>query len=396
MLKEDGYGFEPEPFSPFCRRLVYGPRPLGRSWAAFFGYIYIQDRSSMLPPLALAPEAGDRVLDMCASPGSKSGFIAQLVGPGGFVLSNEPSRRRLATLKANLARLNLLQVATCSHPGESLPLPDGSWSHILLDAPCSGWGTAGKHPEVLKLWQGNKLNGLVALQRRLLEGACRLLAPDGRLVYSTCTTNSAENEEQIAYAVSTLGLVPECISDFPGIFRTGDARSPWLQVDGDKSGAQGFFMACLRKPISGNISAEKPDGRALRAKGRNIDKALLRSPSLDPGLLPAGRTVVFGNSVRFLPEKSRLPAEFSWQGALLGRLTGGRVVAEPGLRALCPVPDPNAVVIESLSDLARLVSGQNLATGQPGRDAALWWRDLPLGRVQLRNGHAISRFGRTP
>lgn len=86
LLRAQGYEFEPEPFSPFCRRLLCEPRPLGSSLAAFFGYIYIQDRSSMLPPLALAPRQGEAVLDMCASPGSKTGFLGQLTGPDGFVL----------------------------------------------------------------------------------------------------------------------------------------------------------------------------------------------------------------------------------------------------------------------------------------------------------------------
>ena len=88
LLEEEGFRFEPEPFSACCRRLTAEPRPLGSSLAAFFGLIYIQDRSSMLPPLALAPEKGAAVLDMCASPGSKTGFLAQLVGPGGFLLAN--------------------------------------------------------------------------------------------------------------------------------------------------------------------------------------------------------------------------------------------------------------------------------------------------------------------
>ena len=101
LLRAQGYAFEPEPFSPWCRRLCVEPRPLGASLAAFFGYIYIQDRSSMLPPLALAPSTGAAVLDMCASPGSKTGFLAQLVGTEGFVLGNEPSSaRRIRTCSA--------------------------------------------------------------------------------------------------------------------------------------------------------------------------------------------------------------------------------------------------------------------------------------------------------
>ena len=71
----------------------------------------------MLPPLALNPRPGDRVLDVCASPGSKTGLLAQLVGPTGLVLGNEPTRPSLANLRRNLAGLNLLQAATCSWPG---------------------------------------------------------------------------------------------------------------------------------------------------------------------------------------------------------------------------------------------------------------------------------------
>ena len=177
-IRDRGYEFEPEPFSPFCRRLLCEPRPLGSSLAAFFGYIYIQDRSSMLPPLALAPRQGEAVLDMCASPGSKTGFLGQLTGPDGFVLGNELSRARLATLRANLHACNLPHVGTCSFEGQALPLTPGTWDAIQLDPPCSGWGTVEKNPQVLKLWQGDKLKGLVGLQQLLLAHAARLLRPD--------------------------------------------------------------------------------------------------------------------------------------------------------------------------------------------------------------------------
>ncbi|MBD5417808.1 MAG: RsmB/NOP family class I SAM-dependent RNA methyltransferase, partial [Desulfovibrio sp.] len=259
LLRAQGYAFEPEPFSPFCRRLVAEPVPLGRSLAAFFGYIYIQDRSSMLPPLALAPAPGGAALDMCASPGSKTGFLAQLVGAGGFVLANEPNPARLATLRANLQACNLLQASTCAFPGERLPLRPGSWGHILLDPPCSGWGTAEKHPATLRLWREDKLGPLVSLQRRLLRHAATLLAPGGRLLYSTCTTNEAENEAQVRFAEEELGLTRVPLAPFPGFtFEERPGGGGTLRVDGARSGAQGFYLALLRAPEDGPAREAPP------------------------------------------------------------------------------------------------------------------------------------------
>lgn len=114
LLRAQGYDFEVEPFFSGSRRLTREPAPLGSSLAAFFGYIYIQDRSSMLPPLALAPDSGSAALDMCASPGGKTGLLTLLVGADGFVLGNEPSKNRLATLRRNVRSMNSLCCARAS------------------------------------------------------------------------------------------------------------------------------------------------------------------------------------------------------------------------------------------------------------------------------------------
>ncbi len=259
LLISQGFVFEPEPFSPWCFKLLHEPFSLGASAAGRFGLLYIQDRSSMLPPLALAPQPGDAVLDMCASPGGKTSFLAQLTGPSGFVLGNEPSQDRLTTLRQNLHRMNMAQAATCSYKGEQLPLPDEAWSSILLDPPCSGWGTVEKNPQVLTLWKPEKVEPLITLQRQLLTKAARLLAPGGRLLYSTCTTNPAENEEQAAWAAETLGLSILPLTPFPG-FRFHEATradaAGTLRVDGHGSEAQGFYLALLTKPPQSGDSGE--------------------------------------------------------------------------------------------------------------------------------------------
>lgn len=418
LLRAQGYEFEPEPFSPFCRRLLCEPRPLGSSLAAFFGYVYIQDRSSMLPPLALAPRQGEAVLDMCASPGSKTGFLGQLTGPDGFVLGNELSRARLATLRANLHACNLSHVGTCSFEGQALPLTPGTWDAIQLDPPCSGWGTVEKNPQVLKLWQGDKLKGLVGLQQLLLAHAARLLRPGGRVVFSTCTTNDDENEAQVRFAEEELGLVREHLTPFEGfVWEQRPGGEGTLRVDGERSAAQGFYVALLRKPADAPLPelppvSAGPDARTAArnaARGRNrrdarpalpqgqvVSRSALAGPCCDPGRLPAGEARIYGEQVRFIPAHADLllPPGFTWQGALLGRMAGGRLHMAPRLRCLLPaVPDPaHSLVLDDISDITALLSGQSRQTGLAGNEAALWWRDLPLARMMLKQGRATLSF----
>lgn len=405
LLRAQGYAFEPEPFSPWCRRLCVEPRPLGASLAAFFGYIYIQDRSSMLPPLALAPSTGAAVLDICASPGSKTGFLAQLVGTEGFVLGNEPSSARLATLRANLHTCNWPHAATCSYEGQALPLTPESWDWILLDPPCSGWGTAGKNPRVLTLWQGDKVKTLTGLQQLLLARAARLLRPGGRLVYSTCTTNDEENEAQVRYAEDTLGLRRVPLSPFEGfVWQRRPGGEGTLRVDGEKSGAQGFYVALFTKDTAtmptGEDSEERARASGWRAAGRHVARERLLGPCFDPGLLPPGDVMLFGEQVRFVPRQAEgIPPACRWQGGLLGRLGKRGFVPAPRLRLCLPGSDGNAptgeaaLVLEDVCEIEALLTGQSRHTGLAGTEAALWWRDLPLGRVSLKQGRVLAAFG---
>lgn len=398
LLEAQGYRFIPEPFSPWARRLVEEPKPLGGSLAAFFGLIYIQDRSSMLPPVALAPAEGSAVLDMCASPGSKTGFLAQLVGGGGFVLGNEPNRSRLATLRQNLFTLNLLHAATCSYPGESLPLPDGSWDNIQLDPPCSGWGTVERNPQVLKLWQGDKIRPLIALQRQLLAEAARLLRPGGRVVYSTCTTNVDENEAQVRFAIETLGLEPDPLEPPPGfVFAAPELPGceGVLRVDPQGSGAQGFFVAAFRRPSSGVAPLAVPVA-PLKATPLHADELAL--PGVRPDLLPEGQVSIFGDTAHFLPRQAleRLPASFRWQGCAIGKANKNGLRLLPRLRSLMPTPEeaPGTCAIpldiDELESIAALLSGRSLMLPdvKEGREACLYWRGLPLCRLRIKPGSA--------
>lgn len=400
LLHEQGYAFEPEPFASFCYRLLEEPRPLGSSLAAFFGYVYIQDRSSMLPPLALAPQEGASVLDMCASPGSKTSLLAQLCGPRGFVLGNEVNPTRLGTLRANLRQMNLIQVGTTCNSGEDIDLPAGQLACIQLDPPCSGWGTAEKHPQVLTLWQGDKCQPLIALQQALLRKATTLLAPGGKLVYSTCTTNEAENEAQVRFAEEECGLVREHLAPFAGFsFEERPGGEGTLRVDGSQSEAQGFYIAALRKPLDAVAEPSDPgdtgaDAQTAADRGRELAHDKLAGPCFDPDLLPPGQVFLFGDAVRFVPQGAQW-LTLPWQGALLGKLVGGAFSPDARLRCCLRPPQDapeHSLVLDDIADITALLAGQSRKTGLTGRQAGLWWRDLPLGILSLKQGRALAAF----
>lgn len=386
LLTAEGFQFEPEPFSSWCRKLLAEPFPLGSSLAAYFGYIYIQDRSSMLPSLALGITEGSVILDMAASPGSKTGFLAQLAGEKGFVLANEPSASRLGTLRANLRRTNLLQTGTCSHDGATLPLFAHSWPHILLDPPCSGWGTAEKNPKTLTIWRQDNIAALVNIQRRLLTKAAELLAPGGRLLYSTCTTNKAENEAQTAYAVEKLGLVPLKLPLFPG-FSFRESSLYGITIDGPQSGAQGFYLSLLTRE-----NGETEAGDTFKNK-HPLPQNSLAGPVLDPDLLPPGQTGLFRNTVRFLPARSfTLPQKLSWQAPPLGSMHGTHFSPLSGLRTLLPPPtlSPRQIVFEDVKTIRALLSGTAIATGLENGLAGIWWHNLPLAIARIKNGRILA------
>ncbi len=396
LLAAEGYAPRPLPFASWALRAGAEPRPLGVALAARFGLIYIQDPSSMLPPLMLDPPPGAAVLDLCASPGGKTGLLARLVGPRGLVLGNEPNPSRLDTLRRNLARSGLLNTATCRHPGQDIPLPDAAWSHILLDPPCSGWGTADKHPRVMAMWHGDKTAPLIRLQRELLARAARLLAPGGRLLYSTCTTNPAENEDQVAWAVAGLGLVPKPLVP-PAGFVLREPSRPEAQgclcVSPEQHASQGFFLALLTRPgLEDNMSGPAPADTG-DLPGRPLDPS--GAGPADLSALPPGAIWEFKDRALFLHAQAlrRLPASLRWQGAPVGRVKGGSLHPDPLARGLAPPPSDQDVDLTDPADLSRLLMGQSLDLPGDAAFPVLRFRGRALGWLR-RKGRRVLWTGR--
>jgi NOL1/NOP2/sun family putative RNA methylase len=164
----------------------------GKMIEHMLGHIHIQEEVSMIPPLLLDPKPDEKVLDLCAAPGSKTTQISQAMNNQGLVIANEPSLARVTSLRANCERLGAINVAITRYDGRRFP--DHQFDRILVDAPCSSEGTARKDLKVLNRCSIKRSLDLQILQLGLLSRAAALLRVGGTLIYSTCTYAPEENE----------------------------------------------------------------------------------------------------------------------------------------------------------------------------------------------------------
>lgn len=190
------------------------------------GLYYIQEPSAMLPAQLLAARPGDRVLDLCAAPGGKTVRLATDMENRGLLLSNDINPKRIKALIKNIEISGITNaVVTNESPVKLSRVYEKFFNKILLDVPCSGEGMFRKDPDAVKSWTKYKAEELQGLQREIFESAYRMLAPGGTMVYSTCTFNPEENEQNIAYFLQTY---PDLyLKDIPKQFGIEPGRPEW-------------------------------------------------------------------------------------------------------------------------------------------------------------------------
>ncbi len=191
------------------------PGELGNAIEHILGYYYIQEISSMLSVIALFPNPGEFVLDICASPGSKTTQIAAKMENQGTIIANDLKMDRIAILASNLERCGVSNtiitrndaIGLCSKLSKS----NFKFDKILLDAPCSGEGTLRSSPKTFIMWNPKVVEKFSRQQKKFLAFALKCLNPGGTLVYSTCTHSPEENEEVIDFAVKNFPVKVESI-----------------------------------------------------------------------------------------------------------------------------------------------------------------------------------------
>ncbi len=226
------------------------------------GAMWVQDAAAALPARLLAAQPGERVADLCAAPGGKTG---QLAASGAVVTAVERDPNRMRRMEENLRRWRL--GARLVQADAATWQPDDVFDAVLLDAPCSATGTIRRHPDIPRLKRPQDVRAMTRAQDRLLSAAPRLLRSGGRLIYAVCSLQPEEGPERVAAALAggqwrlepftpaELVALPEARTE-EGFLRTHPGM--WAE----RGGMDGFFAARLVR-ITGNGEAQRHDGARM-------------------------------------------------------------------------------------------------------------------------------------
>ncbi|MFH0953545.1 MAG: 16S rRNA (cytosine(967)-C(5))-methyltransferase RsmB [Verrucomicrobiota bacterium] len=240
-LETGGIHARPHAFAPGrCLVLPHGVR-IADLPGYSDGWFAVQDPSTMAAVELLEARPGERVLDACAAPGGKTGLLAELMQGQGALVAMDPAAQRLAPLRENLARLGwgfvtVIQGAVndpvavrkaCAESGQ-----EAHFQAILLDVPCTNTGVVRRRPDARWRFSLERLGQACETQRVILDGASALLGAGGRMVYSTCSLEPEENEEQVR----------RWLAAHPGFTLAGERR-----LFPPDSGTDGMYGARLVK-----------------------------------------------------------------------------------------------------------------------------------------------------
>jgi 16S rRNA (cytosine967-C5)-methyltransferase len=216
------------------------------------GLVFVQDEASQLVPLLVDPQPGERILDLCASPGGKTTAMAAAMGDDGLIVACDVRPRRVELLRhtvktSGASRVRVLQVDSRG------PLPMGpGFDRVLVDAPCSGLGTIRRDPDIRWRRRADQLPAFANDQIRLLDRAAAVVRPGGRLVYATCSSEPEENEDVVDRFLAAhpdVDLVDLRAEPLPAVLRAFVDDRGMFRTLPFRDGLEAFFGASfVRRP----------------------------------------------------------------------------------------------------------------------------------------------------
>ncbi|RUS47869.1 RNA methyltransferase [Cohnella sp. AR92] len=383
------------------------------------GLLYIQEPSAMIAAELLDPQPGELVLDLAAAPGGKTTQIAGKLAGRGLLVANEIHAGRAKILAENVERMGIRNaVVTNAAPDELSTRWPEAFDRIMLDAPCSGEGMFRKDDGAVAEWSPAAVDVCVGRQRSILPDAARMLKRGGRLVYSTCTFNRAENEETIAWF----------LSEHPDFVLLKEERMWPHQLEGE-----GHYAAVLERAATAvnatdiEYETSRPQAQESRSKpksrpskGRRSDSSasssqtpaaameLFRQFAREalPGfaLSPDGEPLLFGDALYWLPTPAGSPLRSDTLAGLrtprpglhLGDVLKGRFEPSHALAMAACATDAarSADYAPDSHEAAAYLRGESLPAPDP---AVKGWglltvMGLPLGWFKASDGQLKNRL----
>lgn len=239
------------------------------------GAYYVQDASSMIyyeltKKIITFLGNPERVtlLDLCAAPGGKTTAMIDALPDGSRVVANEYVAKRAGILRENLSRWGYPLATVTNRESKAFAKEGGAFDIVAVDAPCSGEGMMRKEPAAIEQWSPRLIEQCAALQKEILANAAECVAPGGFLIYSTCTFNRLENEENVEYAVRELGLEsvdPFFPTEWNLLHAIGSDVHAFRFMP-HRTRGEGLFLTLLRKPGDFEPSSFSPANRKKESR----------------------------------------------------------------------------------------------------------------------------------
>jgi len=251
------------------------------------GAYYVQESSSMFLHLVLKSiliqlSKPLKVLDLCAAPGGKSTLINSLLNENDLLVSNEIIRSRVDVLDENLMRWGQPNVFISNNDPKDFSALSTFFDVVLVDAPCSGEGLFRKDKKAIDEWSESNVQLCAGRQQRIIEDVLPSLKPGGFLIYSTCTFNQKENEENVKWMMDEFGLlnIKIDIKSHQTINQSTDQQITAFRFFPHKVKGEGLFMAVLQKPHDMNVTPKYREQKLTFVHRKNLDeiKGWLKNP----------------------------------------------------------------------------------------------------------------------
>ena len=246
-MKKSGVRVKKHPYLPYAFEILNAE---GISALPGFteGLFMVQDVSSMLVCEAADIKKGDRVIDVCASPGGKALHAAEKLQGTGFVSARDLTEYKAEMIRDNIRRMNVKNVEAFVSDARQLREEDVETADVLLcDLPCSGLGIIGKKTDIKYHVSEEGLKQLKELQREILSVVWQYVKKGGVLIYSTCTVNPDENEENVKWFTENYPFQTESLSPFLPECLKEEGKTGMLQLLPGIHETDGFFLARLRR-----------------------------------------------------------------------------------------------------------------------------------------------------